>query len=306
WDPRRPSRWEVGSFSRWARPASAISCGPTTSVGSAGRPSRPRCAAACSAPPPSARRWWWCRARTGWWPSASTVERGPASAWRGGTPPFRPAPRSSPTGRSGPWTAQGVTSSPWTSRREPSGRESTSGGPTTSPRLAAEAASSTWWPGDGSWPWPSEPRCGRGQEPWWTGLGGARQAERMPATPPTASTMPDDLLALARAAKGFMPDDEGLALFETGVRAAASGLGPLLEVGAYCGKSSIYLGAAARRGATILFSLDHHHGSKENQAGWEHHDPTLVDQASGRMDTLPVWRRTVEEAALEQEVVAVV
>ncbi|TMM17599.1 MAG: class I SAM-dependent methyltransferase [Actinobacteria bacterium] len=118
--------------------------------------------------------------------------------------------------------------------------------------------------------------------------------------------MPDDLLALARAAKGFMPDDEGLALFETGVRAAASGLGPLLEVGAYCGKSSIYLGAAARRGATILFSLDHHHGSKENQAGWEHHDPTLVDQASGRMDTLPVWRRTVEEAALEQEVVAVV
>ncbi len=118
--------------------------------------------------------------------------------------------------------------------------------------------------------------------------------------------MPDDLLALARAAKGFMPDDEGLALFEAGVRAAASGLGPLLEVGAYCGKSSIYLGAAARRGATVLFSLDHHHGSEENQAGWEHHDPTLVDPASGRMDTLPVWRRTVEEASLEREVVAVV
>jgi predicted O-methyltransferase YrrM len=118
--------------------------------------------------------------------------------------------------------------------------------------------------------------------------------------------MPDDLAALARAAKGFMPDDEGLALFATGVRAAASGLGPLLEVGAYCGKSTIYLGAAAREGTTVLFSLDHHRGSEENQAGWEHHDPTLVDPVSGRMDTLAVWRRNVEEASLEGEVVALV
>src|SRR5204863_3985536 len=73
----------------------------------------------------------------------------------------------------------------------------------------------------------------------------------MPTTPRVAAGMPDDLLELARAAKGFMPDDEGIALFEAGVRAAASGLGPLLEVGAYCGKSSIYLGAAARQGATV-------------------------------------------------------
>ncbi len=118
--------------------------------------------------------------------------------------------------------------------------------------------------------------------------------------------MPDDLLRLARDAKGFMPDDEGLALFGAGARAAASGLGPLLEVGAYCGKSTIYLGAAARHGTTVLFSLDHHRGSAENQAGWEHHDPTLVDPVSGRMDTLAVWRRNVEEASLEGEVVALV
>jgi predicted O-methyltransferase YrrM len=118
--------------------------------------------------------------------------------------------------------------------------------------------------------------------------------------------MPDDLLALARAAKGFMPDSEGLELFQVGVAAAASRLGPLLEVGAYCGKSSIYLGAAARVGASVLFSVDHHRGSEENQAGWEHHDPTLIDPATGRMDTLPTWRRTLAEAALEREVVAVV
>ena len=85
-----------------------------------------------------------------------------------------------------------------------------------------------------------------------------------------------DLLALARAAKGFMPDDEGLALH----RLARERLphGPVLEIGTYCGKSAIYLGAAAREVGGVVFTVDHHRGSEENQAGWEHHDPTLVDR----------------------------
>jgi MMP 1-O-methyltransferase len=112
------------------------------------------------------------------------------------------------------------------------------------------------------------------------------------------------LLEVARAAKGFMPDDEGLALHAAG-RDAAS-VGPLLEVGSYCGKSAVYLGAAARAGGTVLFSVDHHRGSEENQAGWEHHDPEVVDPATGRMDTLPFFRRTIERAGLEDAVVAVV
>ncbi|MGH9063933.1 MAG: class I SAM-dependent methyltransferase [Acidimicrobiales bacterium] len=118
--------------------------------------------------------------------------------------------------------------------------------------------------------------------------------------------MPGDLLALARAARGFMPDDEGLALHDAGGDAARLGVGPLLEVGAYCGKSTVYLGAAARGSGTVLFSVDHHHGSEENQAGWEHHDPGLVDPATGRLDTLPAWRRTIGEAGLEACVVGVV
>lgn len=113
-------------------------------------------------------------------------------------------------------------------------------------------------------------------------------------------------LAVARDAKGFMPDDEGLALHEAGVTAARSGLGPLLEIGAYCGKSAVYLGAAAELGATVLYSLDHHRGSEENQQGWEHHDPEVVDPATGRMDTLPFFRRTVAQAGLEDTVVALV
>jgi predicted O-methyltransferase YrrM len=112
------------------------------------------------------------------------------------------------------------------------------------------------------------------------------------------------LVEVARAAKGFMPDDEGLALNAAG-RDAAS-VGPLLEVGSYCGKSAVYLGAAARAGRNLLFSVDHHRGSEENQAGWEHHDPELVDAATGRMDTLPFFRRTIERAGLEDVVVAVV
>ena len=112
------------------------------------------------------------------------------------------------------------------------------------------------------------------------------------------------LVEVARAAKGFMPDDEGLALNAAG-RDAAS-VGPLLEVGSYCGKSAVYLGAAARAAGAVLFSVDHHRGSEENQAGWEHHDAELVDPVTGRMDTLPFFRRTIERAGLEDVVVAVV
>src|SRR5256714_15154004 len=103
-----------------------------------------------------------------------------------------------------------------------------------------------------------------------------------------------------------MPDDEGLALYSAGVTAAASGLGPLLEVGTYCGKSAVYLGAAAREGNTVLFTVDHHRGSEENQAGWEHHDTSVVNPRTGRMDTLPFFRRTMEDAGLEGVVIGVV
>ena len=103
-----------------------------------------------------------------------------------------------------------------------------------------------------------------------------------------------------------MPDDEGLALHRAGLVAARGEVGPLLEVGTYCGKSAVYLGAAAQEASSVLFSVDHHRGSEENQAGWEHHDPAVVDPRTGRMDTLPFARWAVEEAGLEEHVVLVV
>src|SRR3954468_12817013 len=103
--------------------------------------------------------------------------------------------------------------------------------------------------------------------------------------------MPDDLLQLAREAKGFMPEDEGLLLH----RWARERLphGPVVEVGTYCGKSAVYLGAAAREVGGTRFTVYPHRGSEENQAGSEHHDATLVDPDLGLMDALPVFRRTI-------------
>lgn len=118
------------------------------------------------------------------------------------------------------------------------------------------------------------------------------------------TTTPDDWLDHARAAKGFMPEDEGMLLHRHALRRLPHG--PALEVGTYCGKSAIYLGAAARQVGGTVVTVDHHRGSEENQAGWEHHDSSLVDAESGLMDTLPVFRRTLARAGLEQHVVAVV
>ena len=108
----------------------------------------------------------------------------------------------------------------------------------------------------------------------------------------------------AEAARGFMPPDEGLALYEAAASVEVDG--PLLEVGSYCGKSAVYLGAAAQRDGRVLFCVDHHRGSEENQPGWEHHDPDVVDAESGVIDTLPFFRRTIRDAGLERTVVAVV
>jgi predicted O-methyltransferase YrrM len=116
--------------------------------------------------------------------------------------------------------------------------------------------------------------------------------------------MPERLRRVAEAAKGFMPPDEGLALYATA--GAHARLGPVLEIGTYCGKSTIYLAAAARQARRVVVTVDHHHGSEENQPGWEYHDPSLVDQRTGRLDTLPHLRSTMAEAGLDDHVIAVV
>lgn len=104
--------------------------------------------------------------------------------------------------------------------------------------------------------------------------------------------------------KGFLDPDEGWALHDAALAAAT--LGPVVEIGAYCGKSAIYLGAACKAAGATLFSIDHHCGSEENQPGWEWHDAELWDAKAGRLDTLPMFRETIRLAGLDDSVVALV
>jgi len=116
--------------------------------------------------------------------------------------------------------------------------------------------------------------------------------------------MDADLLRAAEAATGFMPEAEGQAL--SGAAARYASRGPVLEIGSYCGKSTIYLAAAARQAGQLVVTVDHHRGSEEHQPGWEYHDPGLVDPGTGRLDTLPRLRATLAATGLEDDVVVVV
>ncbi len=116
--------------------------------------------------------------------------------------------------------------------------------------------------------------------------------------------MDSDQVKVAEAVKGFLPKNEAAALYDAAIAVEVDG--PLLEVGSYCGKSSVYLGYAAQSIGRVLYALDHHRGSEENQAGWEHHDSELIDKQKGVMDTLPYFRDAIFAAGLEHVVIALV
>jgi len=135
--------------------------------------------------------------------------------------------------------------------------------------------------------------------------------QAVPASDARESDRVRALLQTARETRGFMPDDEGEALFLAALRAGRErvpGAMPptFVEIGAWCGKSTVYVGAAAEASGAVLLSIDHHRGSEENQPGWEYHEADLVDPEAGRIDTLLHWRRTISIAGLEVSVVGVV
>lgn len=104
--------------------------------------------------------------------------------------------------------------------------------------------------------------------------------------------------------KGFLAKEEGEALYQYALQASA--LGPCLEIGSYCGKSTVYLGSACQRAQTLLFAVDHHRGSEEHQLGEEYHDPALFDPQAQRVDSFSEFRRTLARAHLEDTVVPIV
>ena len=110
--------------------------------------------------------------------------------------------------------------------------------------------------------------------------------------------------ALLIEVKGFLDEEEGRCLYE--IARKASRLGPCLEIGSYCGKSTVYIGAACKMNDGILYSIDHHRGSEEQQPGQAYFDPELFEPLSGRVDTFQEFRKTLEKAGLEDTVVAMV
>jgi len=108
----------------------------------------------------------------------------------------------------------------------------------------------------------------------------------------------------ARGIKGFLAEDEGMALFNLALQSAVRG--PCLEVGSYCGKSAYYLGTACQLKGATLFSIDHHRGSEEQQPGQPYYDPDLFDEKTGGINSLPALRQTLKSAGLEHTVVPMV
>jgi len=109
---------------------------------------------------------------------------------------------------------------------------------------------------------------------------------------------------LIEETKGFLDPAEGRRLYDVALE--ASRLGPFLEIGSYCGKSALYLGSACRENGQVLFSIDHHRGSEEQQPGEAYFDPDLYDDRQKQIDTLPFLRRTLARAGLEDTVVPLV
>ena len=103
--------------------------------------------------------------------------------------------------------------------------------------------------------------------------------------------------------KGFLADREAAALYRTA--AAVCPLGPVLEIGSYCGKSTLCLGLACQPLAGVVYALDHHHGSEEHQRGELFHDPELFDQQTAAVDTLGEFRRNIAAAQLTDTVIPV-
>ena len=104
--------------------------------------------------------------------------------------------------------------------------------------------------------------------------------------------------------KGFLAEDEARALHDHALQLARRG--PVLEIGSYCGKSTIYLGVACQKSGGVLYAVDHHRGSEEHQKGEEYHDPDLYDASAALMDSFGEFRKNMRAAALEDTVVPIV
>jgi len=91
--------------------------------------------------------------------------------------------------------------------------------------------------------------------------------------------------------KGFLSPKESKKLQELFQKVHK--LGPILEIGTYCGKSAINFAEVAKKFNGLVFSVDHHTGSEEHQLGEEYHDDELFDKRLNKFNTLPEFLRNL-------------
>lgn len=103
--------------------------------------------------------------------------------------------------------------------------------------------------------------------------------------------------------KGFMDEEEAQALYQVSLEATAKG--PALEIGSYCGKSAYVIGSACKENKSVLFSIDHHKGSEEQQPGETYFDPDLFDKKLSRINTFPYLQKTLAHTGLEDVVLPI-
>ena len=107
-----------------------------------------------------------------------------------------------------------------------------------------------------------------------------------------------------KTVKGFLDPEEGEALYNNALLYSLKG--PCLEIGSYCGKSALYIGSATKINNQILYSIDHHKGSEEQQPGEEYFDPDLRNKNGDGIDTLPFFLDTIQKSDLEGFVIPIV
>lgn len=101
-----------------------------------------------------------------------------------------------------------------------------------------------------------------------------------------------------------MDEDEARRLYQIALEASKNG--PVLEIGSYCGKSAYVIGTACKQRKSILFSIDHHKGSEEQQPNEEYFDPDLFDSRLSRVNTFPFFQETIRKTFLENIIVPIV
>tara|TARA_B100000482_G_scaffold190113_1_gene172748 strand:- start:1130 stop:1732 length:603 start_codon:yes stop_codon:yes gene_type:complete len=104
-------------------------------------------------------------------------------------------------------------------------------------------------------------------------------------------------LAKYKDIKGFMPEHEGKALYKWARK--FSEYGPLLEIGTYCGKSSMFLSEGAQANNQYVYTIDHHMGSEEHQVNEEYFDIEIFDELSKRINSFPLFLKNINNFGIK-------